>query len=409
MAKSLFSFFGLGCLALHCKALGSGSSSIVSGPGSGDQWRWTEADTQVFVSSAVLIVVCVVLSAVMLYFSGFSSLQQRKQQQEGVAGSSQVIGKLEQGESVPLAHSELGTRGPRAVFWRASLWLIGFMPLVCCVAVGESLGSLLGAMMWMHWGCMTVLPIAYTTLRSLNGFDYASKTKVFYARLLAEQRRNFIVKSLRGTVVGVLVFLLILVGHSLVKCSTHRWLFCLRTFQKPLDDYGFRSHSMSFGLLAAVYFSLWNPIAEELFWRVFLSREFTLDSGDLETIGEDPRESVSSQQTTTDHFAQGVYSGVTAEHRALADIYRGDRSVDAKLALVRWQVCAMYATYHIWPIKVLFRQVWGVYVVGSFIALTCLGRVFLAMRESGSWGLPAAYVVHASVDAAFAVICFMKL
>lgn len=68
----------------------------------------------------------------------------------------------------------------------------------------------------------------------------------------------------------------------------------------------------------------------------------------------------------------------------------------------------MYASYHLWPIKVVLQQVWWAYAAMGFASLLCLGRFFLLLREHPRFGLPAAYVLHVWVDAAFALLALFK-
>lgn len=69
----------------------------------------------------------------------------------------------------------------------------------------------------------------------------------------------------------------------------------------------------------------------------------------------------------------------------------------------------MYASYHLWPIMGVFRSVWWVYAVLGFFGLMCLGRFLLLLREHPQFGIPAAYVLHVWVDAAFAALALFKI
>lgn len=280
--------------------------------------------------------------------------------------------------------------------WRV-IFLVatGFSPLVSCVLVGETLGSVLFAMVAMHWVVMLVLPALYYTIRSHGEEDFAVSTMAFYRDLWD---RNFAcawAKSIRGCLLGAPIFLCLLSGFVAFRCKTFLWAFCIRNFERPLEDFGFRPHSMPFRVLAAFYFTFWNPVIEEFFWRVFLHRELGSELGFKEKTSE-----------TSDTPWQQLWQDILA---ALPSWPARDTCWTS--AAVYWGVSVMYASYHTWPMKVLFvfNFLPFVHIVAGFLFLVCLGRFFIILREAPDFGLPAAYFLHMWVDAAFALICLFEI
>jgi len=266
---------------------------------------------------------------------------------------------------------------------------IGLSPLANCVLLGEASEDVLVAMVTMHWGAMLVLPMLYHAVRCSQGFGPA--TLEFYRQLCGDHWRDGFQKSLRGTVLGVPIFLGLVAGYLCFRCKTASWLLCIKNFRDPLEEWGFADHSMLFRLVAALYFTFWNPVIEEFFWRVFLHRELGAASGyDLQEKSPD----------LADDKGVGPWGGLLRDLSAC---------MPGPAAPVRWGVCAMYASYHTWPIKVVFQRIWWVYAVLGFCFLVFLGRLFLVLRENPHFGLPAAYIVHVWVDAGFAVLCLFEI
>eukprot|EP00747_Dinoflagellata_sp_TGD_P208678 gnl/TRDRNA2_/TRDRNA2_82131_c0_seq1.p1 gnl/TRDRNA2_/TRDRNA2_82131_c0~~gnl/TRDRNA2_/TRDRNA2_82131_c0_seq1.p1 ORF type:complete len:394 (-),score=44.64 gnl/TRDRNA2_/TRDRNA2_82131_c0_seq1:40-1221(-) len=292
------------------------------------------------------------------------------------------------------------------------LVFIGFCPLFCCLAIGEGFQHVLWAMTTMHWGAMMLIPVAYYVARSFEDSgsenDGTNTTLAFYSALWAEQTTNFWRKALRGMFLGVPIFLLFMAGFLLVRCETWHFPFCIRSFEKPLVEYGFEPHSMSFRVMAASYFTFVNPIFEEFFWRVFLHRELCLECGlewAVELSTEDEYQGLVVEAES--HAWRRFFAAITALVPGVSHSDKTEHVVAE--ALVRWGVCMMYASYHLWPIKVLFRSVFEVWAVPCYLGLVVLGRFFLILRETLPFGLPAAVVAHVWVDAAFAVICIILL
>uniref|UniRef100_A0A7S2ISH8 Uncharacterized protein n=1 Tax=Zooxanthella nutricula TaxID=1333877 RepID=A0A7S2ISH8_9DINO len=287
------------------------------------------------------------------------------------------------------AGAEAAGRPPPSA-WRAlALVLIGFGPLANCVVLGEGSHSVLVAMVSMHWGAMLVPPMLFYLVRSCQGHGYAALR--LYTQACSEVRADAVAKALRGTALGVPTFLLFGVGYLSMRCRTLVWPLCIVNFQDPLEDYGFEVHAMLFRVFAGVYFTFWNPVIEELFWRVFLHREL----GDALGIDEKEEAALISRDDAT------------APWRSLLRGALG--ALPGRGVPLRWGVSALYASYHVWPITIVFVRVTWMYAVGGFLFLMTLGRFFVLLREHRSFGLMAAYVLHVWVDAAFAVLCLFEV
>lgn len=288
-----------------------------------------------------------------------------------------------------LVYKEGDVARPR---WRIiSLVLIGMSPLASCLVVGENLGVLF-AMVAMHWISMLVLPALYFVARSHEEASFAAATLTFCRRVWDQDLAHSFLKSIRGCVFGMPLFVVLIAGYLSFRCKTFSWALCMRSFEQPLEASGFEPHSMPFRLLSALYFTFWNPLIEEFFWRVFLHREVGTEVGveRIETF------------EMSDAPWQKLWLGIL-------ELPATDASWSS--AAVRWGVSLMYASYHTWPMKVLFffNYVGWLHVVAGFLFLVCLGRFFVILRESPDFGLPAAYACHAWVDAAFAVLCLVEI
>jgi len=299
-------------------------------------------------------------------------------------------------------HSDVVQNRP---LWRkVALVLIGVSPLIVMLALGETFRNVLIAMLAMHWGCMLLLPVLYYVIRSHEDPVSRSAALTFYSQFVAEQREDCCRKLLRGFVLGIPLFLGPVLGYYCMRCETFDWFLCVRSFEKPLGAYGLKSYSMNFKLLIiGLYFACVNPIFEELFWRVFLHRELALQElgADLDHRNDE------ASALLADHSV-GERHEEKEEVSPFAELCRPRVHLTFYSEVCRWLVCALYASYHIWPISIIFGALWWLYAVGGFCGLTILGRGFLLLRETPQFGLPATLVAHALVDAAFVVICFVK-
>lgn len=298
-------------------------------------------------------------------------------------------------------------------FGKLSVWrsvvvvLIGLSPLLWCVFGGEGFKNVLIAMVVMHWACMMTLPVMYYVSWSFTAKDVGQYAVSFYSELFIEQRQDLLQKMLRGSIIGIMFLVCAVGGFLLLRCETYSWRFCMKKFEKPLKEYGFAPYSEDFRWAAALYFTFINPVFEELFWRVFLHRELPLALGaDLPVSGVEAS-LLGRLCQGGDSGNIGPWSSLLHEARAISPRRVEDLKALEVASLCRWGVSVMYASYHMWPMKVVFRSIWWVYVLPCFLGLVFLGRGFLLMRESAGFGLPAATVMHVFVDAAFSIICLV--
>jgi len=355
-------------------------------------WAWRRGDGDQLWAGAQVCFVCATIAAGFLALGAVATHSQRRALEQRAAaesGAHAPESPEDAGGHVRMSEAEACGPHPPSKLRAFALVCIGLSPLITCVGVGENMQSVLVAMVLMHWGAMLILPAAFYAAASFSGHGYASYR--FYIELFREQQMNSEAKTLRGCALGVPVLILLLVGYLSFRCKTLSWPFCIKDFIPPLEQYGFEAHSMSFRLIAAGYFTFWNPAIEEFFWRVFLHRELGL------ALGFNPKEEK--------HLLRGDADG--GPWRDL--LHETATAFPGRAIALRWGVSAMYAAYHTWPMKLLFQRTWWLYTVLGFCCLVCLGRFFLILREMPHFGLIAAYILHAWVDAAFALLCLFHV
>jgi len=346
--------------------------------------EWLPQDTNALLVCFAIGTSCAIVAKLLI---GVAYALDRVRSAFGTESQEQALGAT---ESTALVAGGSGDPAEAPSFLRvAAIVLIGLSPLFNCVLLGESYSSVLIAMVTMHWGAMLVLPALYTAVRAW--FGHARPTLQFYRALAEETSQDFVQKSLRGGVLGVVFFVGAVFFLLLFRCRTASWFFCVKNFRDPLEEYGFESHSFLFRMFAAVYFTLWNPVAEEFFWRVFLHRELGT------ALGIGGEESLLGQMDSKD---VGPWMGL---------VYDLLETLPSRPTLVRWGISCLYASYHMWPVKVVFQDIWIYYAPLGFCFLVCLGRLLLLLRENPNFGLPAAYLLHVWVDAAFAALCLFEL
>mmetsp|Transcript_70553 Transcript_70553/g.132001 ORF Transcript_70553/g.132001 Transcript_70553/m.132001 type:complete len:371 (+) Transcript_70553:118-1230(+) len=298
-----------------------------------------------------------------------------------------------------------GTKKDVVKPWLAMLLLlgIGFSPLGCCVMIGGSLDNVLAAMFAMHWLFMLLLPLLYYVFlaRVGGGAQVLAPTAAFYKGVFNQERKSLLLRLGRGTLLGLPACLGIVATYSLARCRTLRWGLCVEDLREPMESYGFAKHSMTFRVMGALYFTFWNPFVEELFWRVFLYRELGLSLGGC--FPGQIADAAVDQDLPVNPWWQLWEDLLGLAKLPMNSIVQLQR--DCTASLPRTLVCALYASYHMWPISVLFGSLWWIYGMGGFVFLACLGRFFLLLRESPGFGIAAAYSVHLWVDAAFAIMC----
>jgi hypothetical protein len=346
-------------------------------------WTWQPADTHALLLSCIIGTIGFLCALALL---GASILEQRWRQgdKDIPTEASLLVG----------CHDEMKNQGKT---WRIIfLVVVGLSPLFCCFFVGETFHNVLFAMVGMHWICMLVLPALYYALRSHEDASFGSAAVNFYKDLWSRSCRDCFWKTIRGFLLGAPLFVFFIAGYVLFRCKMFSWQMCMRKFEGPLEDAGFAMHSLTFRMLAALYFTFWNPLIEEFFWRVFLHRELSSELGFQAKLSSEA--SQCPWQILWSGLVQ-VIPSCSVDETAWAS------------ARVCWGVSLLYASYHTWPMKVLFlaNEVWWLHIAIGFFFLVCLGRFFVLLRDTPDFGLPAAYALHAWVDAAFAVLCLCRM
>lgn len=270
-------------------------------------------------------------------------------------------------------HSSVRQAGwPGQVF----LLLVALSPLLCMLVFIEVCFDTLLAMLFMHWGCMLLLPMMYFIL-----FQSDDKPLLVYRRMLVEEFRTGPgMRLFLGSMVGVAVLILLLSGAALMSCRLLRWPLCIGSLTQHSRQYGLR-YSLPFMISTSVYFSFINPMFEELFWRVFLHREMgkhlflnkDANLPDSKDPDEEPPPSKMCNETG------------------------------------RWVVSFCYAAYHVVPVRFLVAgsRAWWVgviFVLGTLFCMCLLGRVFVWARESPSMGILGAWATHVWVDVAVCIL-----
>lgn len=340
-------------------------------------WAWTQKDSSAALSCLYLACGC---SAVSILAMASALLVERRR---STAARELSIVK------VP----------PSSWARKVMLSLIGLGPLFTCVSIGRSLENVIAAMVTMHWGAMVLVPSLYCAVQYYLG--YGAAMELFYLGLFDGAMKHSLWKCLRGTVLGVSVFWGTCGGFYLASCKTFRWTLCAHSVRRPLEDYGFLDHSVWFQLLAAMYFTFANPAFEEFFWRVFLHRELGLAIGankQVPAAAVDPDSLLEGGEEAKKPWTSLVQEAIETIPTSAEQLHTG--------CSVRWGVSILYASYHAWPIMVLFHKTWWAYAPLGFCFLVALGRFFVMLRENPHFGLPAAYATHAWIDAAFAMVCF---
>lgn len=379
-------------------------------------WHWQAFDTERLVMLSLFSVGCLTLAALVL---GATAMLERGRH----AGDSRTATPSREGPPAAATAPRL-----RQTQWGrvAALVVIGLSPLFLCLSVGNFDRNVLLVMILMHTGCMALEPACYYLGRECSELGSSREAVVFYNFVWRQHKAGACWKALRGFVLGLPIFLVLTIGYFFFRCRTARWLLCINSFERPLEEQGFRHHSMAFRIIASLYFTFVNPFYEEFFWRVFLHRELGLaagmpvlhdrpepSSGGIASEEEEPKEDVLEvEEREAVAMASGAYGLLQEDKGGERERWRDLSSrLSDMLPLtggrwwVRWSVCLMYASYHMWPISVIFQRMRWLYAGGGFCFLALLGRFFLLLRESPHFGLPAAIMVHICVDAAFSVIC----
>ena len=251
--------------------------------------------------------------------------------------------------------------------------LIGFLP-AAVVALSMFVGhNIFVAMFVMHWTSMTLAPIA------LVYYLHGKSEIKWYADYLRQQQ--FLTDwrlCIPFVVAGVLIPVL---GYMVDSCRTASWHFCVGRIDDNLAKYGFEDASKALIIACAVYFPIVNPIIEELFWRVFMDREYSLSVG-LSSM--EPLEDESSYLVETGRYPD---SGIKSTKS------------DAIPLPIKLVFSSLYASYHTMVVGVFLGGVQ--FGILAFFGITLLGLAFqyIFSVSDPSRGFFRAVCFHVGVDA----------
>jgi hypothetical protein len=251
--------------------------------------------------------------------------------------------------------------------------LIGLLPAaVVCVSM-FLFHNVFAAMFLMHSMSMALVIVGVTFAS-----EGASGLK-WYSTYIKSQRFTFSTISFLFS-----GFLLVVSGYILSSCRVLSWTICVGSVDENIADYGF--HNAPLGLIIAtmIYFPLFNPIVEELFWRVFMMRIggcFTAES--MISVGLPVEEEVGLVLPA----AQNVNPGTVPPN-----------TLQALPSTLKLLLSALYASYHTVVVGVFLGGVW--YGVLAFFAITGLGMLFLNIFSyyPVDQGFYPAVLLHVGID-----------
>lgn len=262
-------------------------------------------------------------------------------------------------------------RWPGQVF----LVFIGLSPLLCMLVLIEVFHDTLLAMLFMHWGCMLLLPVIHLICFAKDG-----SLNVYKTMLLDEFKTGPGMRFLLGGIVGTGILIIGLTGAALMSCRLLKWPLCIGSLDEHSRFYGL-GYSLPFLISTSVYFCLVNPTFEELFWRVFLHRE----------MGKD------------------LFPYPDAKLPDSGDAEQEPPAAQLCSETGRWMVSFFYAAYHVVPVRFLVAasRAWWVgvlFVLGTLAVMSVLGRALVWARESPSLGVLGAWAIHVMVDVAVCLL-----
>jgi hypothetical protein len=249
---------------------------------------------------------------------------------------------------------------------------VGLLP-AATVALSMFVGhNIFVAMFVMHWTAMILAPLALVYF--LHGkyeiqwyFDYIKQQQFF------SDWRLCVPLLLLGVLIPVL-------GYMADSCRTMSWHFCVGQVDENLAKYGFEDASKALIIACAVYFPIVNPLIEELFWRVFMDREYTVCVG------------LSSIETMEDESSQLVERGEYPQN----DI-KSTKSDSIPIS-IKLLFSSLYSSYHTMVVGVFLGGVQ--FGILAFFCIAALGYVFqyIFSVSDPKRGFSRAVAFHAGID-----------
>jgi len=250
---------------------------------------------------------------------------------------------------------------------------VGLLP-AATVALSMFVGhNIFVAMFVMHWTAMILAPLA------LVYFLHGKYEIQWYLDYIRQQQffsdwRLCVPLFLLGVIITVL-------GYMVDSCRTMSWHFCVGQVDDNLAKYGFEDASKALIIACAVYFPLVNPLIEELFWRVFMDREYTVSVG------------LSSIETVEDESSHLVESGECPQN----DI-KSTKSDSIPIS-IKLLFSSLYSSYHTMVVGVFLGGIQ--FGILAFFCIAALGYVFqyIFSVSDPKRGFFRAVAFHAGIDA----------
>lgn len=151
-------------------------------------------------------------------------------------------------------------------------------------------------------------------------------------------------------------------------------------------------------IFGSIWFSIVNPILEELFWRVFLADE--LDEP-CSCMGDSKaRDAIPPPPDRPSIELSFVVGPDQRQDQDCSHSQHAGRSF-AAIEASRWLISSYYAAYHVIVVIRFFPAFMG---LTTLIFLTIVGRILLHVRDMPRFGMCTSIIVHAGLDAAFAIV-----
>ena len=247
--------------------------------------------------------------------------------------------------------------------------ILGLFP-AAVVALSMFVGrNIFVAMFVMHWTAMVIVPVGF--LYYIHG-----KTEIrWYMDYIRQQE---LLPDWR-ICVGLLFLgcLVPLLSYMVDSCRTLSWHFCVGRVDENLAKYGFEDASKGLIIACAVYFPIVNPIIEELFWRVFMDREYTLQSPKLSDDDE---------------------ASYLVENGDAASLIKSTNSQYIPIS-VKLVFSSLYSSYHTMVVGVFLGGVQ--YGILAFFCIAGLGLIFqyIFSASDPKRGFFRAVFLHIGIDA----------
>ncbi|OEH79949.1 hypothetical protein cyc_01596 [Cyclospora cayetanensis] len=300
-----------------------------------------------------------------------------------------------------------------------SLWRLLFLvliscgPFLCMLIFISVLRNVAASMLFLHWICMLGAPMLYVYFAS-DGPGYYNHVLLCQGPRGGRWRRQGPWACLGFVMGGVGTY----VGFRFV------WLVCQAASNVDVyEEVRLRLQQLGLGsalwkaVLLAVYFILFNPLVEELFWRVFLYRDSLSDRSegsqvDIEQQDSDvyvavktPPDSPNDTLTTAAAASDTPASHGEAEGATTSRVRTRSKTIayyDLRVPLSGLVALAIsYSSYHM----VIFHSLLGAaFVLPSFVLVSLLGGVFLFLRNKERFGLLTATALHAGVDVGVIIV-----